>query len=745
MDILVNVANQTIKLVTNLHSLVEGTQKFVRFVFDLSDEWDDLTVFAQFTQNGESYNQFLDNNNCVFLPAEIVAGECTMMLYGSGETVIGTTNYLTLTINESILVSDAHSTVITESLYNQLVDRVEEFDELKQDVLISGTNIKTINDQSILGSGNIEISGGSGDVSDVTVDGVSVVEDGVASIDLSGKVSTSSVGVANGIAPLDASSLVDEQYLPSYVDDVIEGYYYEGDFYSDAEHTTPIIGETGKIYIDLTESKSYRWSGSIFVEITSGGRTYTAGNGIDISSGDVISVDTDDIQEKLVSGTNVKTINNTSILGSGNISITSGLQNMVDGSATGSVRGIGATAESSSYTIGEYAFAQGYDTKASGDCSHSEGSYTNASGNYSHAEGDETQASGNYSHAEGTYSISSGTASHTEGTDTVASGVASHAEGSYTTASGYFSHTSGLVTTAQRKSQTVIGEYNTLDTGGSGISDRGDFAFIVGNGTSDNSRSNAATISWNGDINIASGAHYKVNGTNLSASDVGAQPTLVSGTNIKTVNSQSLLGSGDIDITDSVSLTQAEYDALPTSEKNNGDIYYITDGVDSSISGIIGTCSLDTTAQTVKPAINEINTIIGTRDLDTTAQTVGGAINELANNYIIYQGTDSNNWSYRKWADGTAECWLYENTAISSTMSQEGSVYWAQSKEYVFPNGLFVNTPVVTVTCGCGSSYLLWQSIRWVNNTSVAWYYVSDTNAAKPTVHNSISAIGRWK
>ena len=30
----------------------------------------------------------------------------------------------------------------------------------KQDKLISGTNIKTINGQSILGSGNIEISGG---------------------------------------------------------------------------------------------------------------------------------------------------------------------------------------------------------------------------------------------------------------------------------------------------------------------------------------------------------------------------------------------------------------------------------------------------------------------------------------------------------------------------------------------------------------------------------------------------------
>lgn len=34
----------------------------------------------------------------------------------------------------------------------------------KQDILISGTNIKTINGESVLGSGNIEIQGGSGNV-----------------------------------------------------------------------------------------------------------------------------------------------------------------------------------------------------------------------------------------------------------------------------------------------------------------------------------------------------------------------------------------------------------------------------------------------------------------------------------------------------------------------------------------------------------------------------------------------------
>ena len=48
--------------------------------------------------------------------------------------------------------------------------------------------------------------------------------------------------------------------LPSYVDDVIEGYYSGGKFYSDDKKANLIIGEKGKIYVDITTTKglSYR-------------------------------------------------------------------------------------------------------------------------------------------------------------------------------------------------------------------------------------------------------------------------------------------------------------------------------------------------------------------------------------------------------------------------------------------------------------------------------------------------------
>lgn len=85
------------------------------------------------------------------------------------------------------------------------------------------------------------------------------------------KYVTSIKGQSNGLAPLDGTKKINSVYLPSYVDDVIEGYYdsESGVFYEDEAHVTSIVGERGKIYIDLSSDVSYRWSGSKYAQITS--------------------------------------------------------------------------------------------------------------------------------------------------------------------------------------------------------------------------------------------------------------------------------------------------------------------------------------------------------------------------------------------------------------------------------------------------------------------------------------------
>lgn len=50
----------------------------------------------------------------------------------------------------------------------------------KQDTLVSGTNIKTINNESLLGSGNISIQGGT--ATDVQINGTSITSSDIANI-----------------------------------------------------------------------------------------------------------------------------------------------------------------------------------------------------------------------------------------------------------------------------------------------------------------------------------------------------------------------------------------------------------------------------------------------------------------------------------------------------------------------------------------------------------------------------------
>lgn len=73
------------------------------------------------------------------------------------------------------------------------------------------------------------------------------------------KLDTSLKGAANGVAELDANGKVLTSQLPSFVDDVIEAENFAA---------LPNEGETGKIYVTLDDNKTYRWSGSTYVEIS---------------------------------------------------------------------------------------------------------------------------------------------------------------------------------------------------------------------------------------------------------------------------------------------------------------------------------------------------------------------------------------------------------------------------------------------------------------------------------------------
>lgn len=141
----------------------------------------------------------------------------------------------------------------------------------------------------------------------------------------------------------------------------------------------------------------------------------------------------------------------------------SSLDNLVDGSVNGSIRGVNTVPEGGDYTMGLSAFAEGTGTKASGYASHAEGGGSLASGGLAHAEGT-SKAIGNHSHSEGSGTITNG------------------------------------------KSQHVCGEFNVADPSGNiNPDEKGEYVFIAGNGTADNARSNAFAIKWDGTLVFANG------------------------------------------------------------------------------------------------------------------------------------------------------------------------------------------------------------------------------------------------
>lgn len=119
----------------------------------------------------------------------------------------------------------------------------------------------------------VQLNGSSITPADKTVNvQVSKSTVGLNNVTNDAQVKRSEMGQVNGVATLDSAGKVPAAQLPSYVDDVIEGYYSGGKFYtskdSSGNYSGVITGETGKIYVNLNDSKTYRWSGTAYAVIS---------------------------------------------------------------------------------------------------------------------------------------------------------------------------------------------------------------------------------------------------------------------------------------------------------------------------------------------------------------------------------------------------------------------------------------------------------------------------------------------
>lgn len=333
----------------------------------------------------------------------------------------------------------------------------------KQDALVSGTNIKTINNQSLLGSGNITIEGGGGGTSsavttsvtsastDTEIPTAKAVYDAIPTGGTSSAVTTSvtsastdsEIPTAKAVydaIPTGSTSSVDQTIISGSTNAVAGGAVYAK--FDDVQNSLSGYMATSAVSTSVTSASTdseIPTAKAVFDAIPTGGTgaSYTAGRGIDIDTANTISLNL-----AIFSGTN---------------SDHSGLKFNYSGNTSS----------------GQLSSAFGISTNAIGRASMAIGSGTYARGSGSFAGGnDNSQAYGNPSFAFGGYI---------------------EARGNYTQAFGIYINTT-------KNYETAFGNSN-VSNNGSTNADKTHFS--IGNGINNNNRHNAFDVRLNGDIYIA--------------------------------------------------------------------------------------------------------------------------------------------------------------------------------------------------------------------------------------------------
>ena len=143
--------------------------------------------------------------------------------------------------------------------YNQYIYRNGEW------LLIGDGGSSTTYTLSKSGS-TITLTDSEGGSSSVTVNEFSAAD----ATALSNKINSSEKGANSGVATLNVNGKIPLSQLPDGVYDIIEGYYYNDNFYKESSHTTLITGESSKIYIDIQNDTLYRWDGSEYISVGGG-------------------------------------------------------------------------------------------------------------------------------------------------------------------------------------------------------------------------------------------------------------------------------------------------------------------------------------------------------------------------------------------------------------------------------------------------------------------------------------------
>lgn len=236
------------------------------------------TLKTRIVLNNKTAAEWAENASFVALKGEVLLEVDTRKIkVGDGATSYDKLAYVNLTPEEvqSLITAASHSHS-NKAILDATTASFTEALKTKLDGIAAGAN-KTIVDSAMSSSSTNPVQNKvvqaalDGKVPTTRkVNGKPLSSDITLSAGDVSAIAASAKGAANGVASLGADGKVPSTQLPSYVDDVLEGYVSDDlkKFYKDSAKSSEYTGETGKIYVDMNNNKTYRWSGSTYVVIS---------------------------------------------------------------------------------------------------------------------------------------------------------------------------------------------------------------------------------------------------------------------------------------------------------------------------------------------------------------------------------------------------------------------------------------------------------------------------------------------
>ena len=168
------------------------------------------------------------------------------------------------------------------------------------------------------------------------------------------------------------------------------------------------------------------------------------------------------------------------------------------------------------------------------------------------------------------------------------------------------------------------------------------------------------------------------------------------------------------------------------------------------ISGIVSIAHGGTSATTAADARLNLGFTYGADEPTGTPTTGEGSVYLRTGSDAVIEVGTKDNWTYRKWASGIAECWCKHTCFGVTTTSSWGSMYESSGhtlSEYPFE---FAEVPTQTmnVTATGGSAFFVYQYYDSGNTTKsagTAYFYRPTASTSGQDVVLSIQVIGRWK